>query len=100
MPFPNVRMACQNIYSDQEMWKKNLLVLSVAIYSGIARAPMLCIPGDWCIALQFQKDLPSPSAHMKTILKFIFIHFQNAFVPRILHEQQGVFFVSFGFGRA
>lgn len=34
MPFPNVKMACQNIYSDQETQKKHFPVLSVAVCSG------------------------------------------------------------------
>lgn len=47
----------------------------------VACAPILCIPDD-CIALQSQKYLPSSSAQMKTILKFIVIYFQNIFVPQ------------------
>lgn len=81
MHFTNVKMACQDIYSEQEMWKKRFAVLSAAVRRGVACAPALCIAGDWCTALQSQKDLPSSSVQMKTILKFIFICFQSTFVP-------------------
>lgn len=77
MSFPSVKIACQDIYSDQEMWKKHFPIFSLAV----ACAPMLCIPADWCIAPQSQKYLSSLLAQMKTILKFIFTSFQSIFVP-------------------
>lgn len=82
MSFPSVKMVCQCIYPDQEMWKKHFPVLSVAVLVEVACAPMLCISGDWCITLQSQKYLSSPSAQMKTVLKFIFIPVQNVFMAR------------------
>lgn len=60
MHFTSVKMARQNIYSEQEMLKKRFPVLSVAVRRGVACAPALCIAGDWCAALHSQKDLLSP----------------------------------------
>lgn len=79
MHFTDVKMVCQNIHSKQETRKKHFLILSVVVLSGAASG--LCIVGDWCTALQSQKNLPSSSAQMESILKFIFIWFKNMFVP-------------------
>lgn len=79
MHFTNVKMTCQNIYSEQEMWKKHFPVLPVAVCSGVACAPVLCTACDWCAVLHSQKDLPSSRVQILKLL--IFISFQNIFVP-------------------
>lgn len=81
MQFTNVKMACQNTYSEQDRWKHCFPVLLVAVGSGVICAFALSIAGDWCTVLHSQQGLPSSCIQMKTILKLILIHFQNPLVP-------------------
>ena len=46
MQFTNVKMACQNTYSEQDRWKHCFPVLLVAVGSGVICAFALSIAGD------------------------------------------------------